>query len=127
MKKVNIEAPGLRIIKTVIAVLIVMLIGTFSNGILQPYEMTIVAVLAIQADVAKTFKEVKNRISATVVGGIIGTIAMAISFINSSQIVNIILRIQKINDFLKQNKDNKNIEKILEEMEKIIDNERRKI
>ena len=91
MKKVNIEAPGLRIIKTVIAVLIVMLIGTFSNGILQPYEMTIVAVLAIQADVAKTFKEVKNRISATVVGGIIGTIAMAISFINTSQIVNIIL------------------------------------
>ena len=79
MKKVNIEAPGLRIIKTVIAVLIVMIIGTFSNGILQPYEMTIVAVLAIQADVAKTFKEVKNRISATVVGGILGTLAMAIS------------------------------------------------
>ena len=38
MKKVNIEAPGLRIIKTVIAVLIVMIIGTFSNGILQPMK-----------------------------------------------------------------------------------------
>lgn len=48
-------------------------------------------------------------------------------FEKSQEIVNIILRIQKINDFLKQNKDNKNIEKILEEMEKIIDNERRKI
>ena len=91
MKIVNIEVPGLRIIKTVIAVLLVMIIGTFSNGILQPYEMTIVAILAIQGDVVKSFKEVKNRISATIIGGIIGTIAMCISFINNSQIVNILL------------------------------------
>ncbi len=91
MKKVNIEVPGLRIIKTVITVLIVMIIGTFSNGILQPYEMAIVAILAIQGDVVKSFKEVKNRISATIVGGIIGTIAMSIDFISNTQITNIIL------------------------------------
>ncbi len=91
MKKVNIEVPGLRIIKTILAVLIVMVIGVLSNGLLRQYDMAIVAVLAIQGTVVKSFKEVKTRISATVIGGIIGTIAMCIMYIENSKIFNIVL------------------------------------
>ena len=80
MKKVNIEVPGLRILKTVITVLIVVLLSHFSHGILRAYEMAIVAVLAIQSDVSESFNEVRNRLSSTLIGGIIGTIAMCIMF-----------------------------------------------
>lgn len=91
MKKVNIEKPGLRIMKTVIAALIAMTIGSLSNGILRPYDMVVVSILAIQADVTKSFKEIKNRIASTVIGGIIGTIAMSIMFIGNSTLLNIVL------------------------------------
>ncbi len=91
MKKVNIKLPGLRIIKTVVTAFIVMLIAHFSNGILRPYDMVIVAVLAIQSDVAESFNEVKNRLSATLIGGIIGTIIMCINYISSSDIVELFL------------------------------------
>lgn len=80
MKKVNIEVPGLRILKTVVTVLIVVLLSHFSHGILRAYEMAIVAVLAIQSDVSESFNEVRNRLSSTLIGGIIGTIAMCIMF-----------------------------------------------
>lgn len=80
MKKVNIEVPGLRILKTVITVLIVVLLSHLSHGILRAYEMAIVAVLAIQSDVSESFHEVRNRLSSTLIGGIIGTIAMCIMF-----------------------------------------------
>ena len=49
------------------------------------------------------------------------------TFEKSKQTIDILLRIQKITDFLKQYKENENIEKILEEMEKIISDERREI
>lgn len=87
--KTHIEIPGLRILKTVIAVFIVMIIATLSNGALQRYEMVIVAILAIQGDVVKSLKEVKTRIASTLIGGIIGTIAMCIMYIGKSDILNI--------------------------------------
>ena len=89
MKKVNIEMPGLRIIKTVVTVLIVLLLSHFSHGILRAYEMAIVAVLAIQSDVSESFKEVRNRLSSTLIGGIIGTIGMCIMFIVHVEIIDV--------------------------------------
>ena len=89
--KTHIEIPGLRILKTVIAVFIVMIIATLSNDALQRYEMVIVAILAIQGDVVKSLKEVKTRIASTLIGGIIGTIAMCIMYIGKSDILNIFL------------------------------------
>ena len=91
MKVAHIEVPGLRIMKTVLVVFIVMIIGTFSQGLLKPYEMAIVAVLAVQGDVVRSIHEIHNRISATVIGGIIGTIAMCIIYITKSNIATIML------------------------------------
>ena len=81
MKNINIEMPGLRIIKTVLSVFIVILLSHLSHGILQMYDMAIVAILAIQSDVSESFNEVRNRISSTIIGGILGTIAMCIGYI----------------------------------------------
>ena len=94
MKKIKVEhsiLPGLRIIKTVIALLIVMIISVCSNGIFAPYDLAVVAIIAIQDDVTQTFKQVKNRIGSTVIGGIIGTVAMAIGYITNSNILEIVL------------------------------------
>ena len=91
MKKVNIEVPGLRIIKTVITVLVVILLSHFSHGILRAYDMAIVAVLAIQSDVAESFNEVRNRLSSTIIGGIIGTIAMCLNYVINFEIFDAII------------------------------------
>ena len=58
MKKIKIEhsvLPGLRIIKTVVALAIVMVISICSDGHLAPYDMAVVAILAIQDDVAQSY------------------------------------------------------------------------
>ena len=76
MKKIKVEhtiLPGLRIIKTIIALILVMIISVCSNGLFAPYDLAVVAIIAIQDDVTQTFKQVKNRIGSTVIGGIIGT------------------------------------------------------
>lgn len=94
MNKINIEhsvLPGLRIIKTVVALLIVMIISICSNGLLAPYDLAVVAILAMQDDVAKSLKEVKNRIGSTVIGGIFGTIAMAIGYLTNENLLKLLL------------------------------------
>lgn len=94
MKKINIEhsvLPGLRIIKTVVALLIVMIISICSGGLLAPYDLAVVAILAMQDDVAKSLKEVKNRIGSTVIGGIFGTIAMAIGYLTNENLLKLLL------------------------------------
>lgn len=95
MKKVKehikIKAPGLRIIKTIIAVVIVMVISKISNNVLRSYDMVVVAILAMQGDVAQSLKEVRNRISSTIIGGIIGTIVMSVMYMAQSDIIDIIL------------------------------------
>ncbi|MGN1013240.1 MAG: aromatic acid exporter family protein [Clostridia bacterium] len=94
MKKLNIEhsvLPGLRIIKTIVALVIVMIMSICSNGVLAPYDMAVVAILAMQDDVAKSFKEVKNRIGSTIIGGIIGTIAMVIGYITNESILKLLM------------------------------------
>lgn len=94
MKKIKIEhevLPGLRIIKTVIALVIVMLISITSNGYLPPYDLAVVAILAMQDDVVKSFKQVQNRIASTFIGGIIGTICMAIGYITNENLLKIVL------------------------------------
>ncbi len=94
MKKIKIEhlaLPGLRIIKTVIALAIVMVISICSEGVLAPYDMAVVAILAIQDDVAQSFHEVKKRIGSTVIGGIIGTIAMVIGYITNENLLKLLI------------------------------------
>jgi hypothetical protein len=93
MKKIKIEhsvLPGLRIIKTIIALVIVMVIGICSNGLLKPYDLAVVAILAMQDDVTKSIKEVKNRIGSTIIGGIIGTIAMAVGYLTNENALKLI-------------------------------------
>ena len=90
-EKVKLKAPGLRIIKTIIAIVIVLIISKFSNGLLTAYDMVVVAILAMQGDVAQSLKEVRNRISSTVIGGIIGTIVMSIMYISGSDFLDLIL------------------------------------
>lgn len=94
MKRIKIEhdvLPGLRIFKTVLALAIVMLISIASNGYLPPYDLGVVAVLAMQDDVIKSFKQIKNRIASTFIGGIIGTICMAIGYITNENLLKIVL------------------------------------
>lgn len=94
MKKINIEhsvLPGLRIIKTLIALVVVMMISVCSDGILAPYDLAVVAILAMQDDVAKSFKEIKNRIGSTIIGGIFGTIAMAIGYLTNENLLKLVL------------------------------------
>ena len=94
MKRIKLEhdvLPGLRIIKTVIALLIWMLISLASNGYLPPYDLAVVAVLAMQDDMAKSFKQVQNRMASAFIGGIIGTICMAIETITNENLLKIVL------------------------------------
>ncbi len=91
MKKAKIEVPGLRIIKTVLAIFIVLLISKFTGGILRPYDMVVVAILAIQSDVAESLNEVKKRLYSTALGGIIGTIMMTISYMVGGDTIDLFL------------------------------------
>lgn len=94
MKRIKLEhsvLPGLRIIKTVVALAIVMVISICSDGHLAPYDMAVVAILAIQDDVAKSFNEIRKRIGSTVIGGIIGTIAMVIGYITNENLLRLLV------------------------------------
>lgn len=90
-EKFKFKAPGLRIIKTIIAIVIVMIISRFSGGLLTPYDMVVVAIIAMQGDVAESLKEVRNRISSTIIGGIIGTISMSIMYVSDAEIVDLFI------------------------------------
>ncbi len=94
LKKVKINhdiLPGLRIIKTTLALIIVMIISICSNELLDPYNMAVVAILAMQDDMAKSFREVKNRIGSTIIGGCFGTISMVIGLITNANILKLLL------------------------------------
>lgn len=94
MKRIKLEhkvLPGLRIFKTVLALIIVMLISIASNGYLPPYDLAVVAILAMQDDVVQSFKQVDNRLASTIIGGIIGTICMAIGYITNENLLKIAL------------------------------------
>lgn len=94
MKRIKLEhkvLPGLRIFKTVLALIIVMLISIASNGYLPPYDLAVVAILAMQDDVIQSFKQVDNRLASTIIGGIIGTICMAIGYITNENLLKIAL------------------------------------
>ena len=94
MKKLNVEhsvLPGLRIIKTIVALGVVMLISICTEEVLPPYDMAVIAILAMQDDVAQSFKEVKNRIGSTIIGGIIGTIAMVIGYITNENVLKLLM------------------------------------
>ena len=94
MKKLNVEhsvLPGLRIIKTIVALVVVMLISICTEEVLPPYDMAVIAILAMQDDVAQSFKEVKNRIGSTIIGGIIGTIAMVIGYITNENVLTLLM------------------------------------
>ncbi len=94
MKKLNVEhsvLPGLRIIKTIVALVVVMLISICTEEVLPPYDMAVIAILAMQDDVAQSFKEVKNRIGSTIIGGIIGTIAMVIGYITNENVLKLLM------------------------------------
>ena len=94
MKKLNVEhsvLPGLRIIKTIVALVVVMLISICTEEVLPPYDMAVIAILAMQDDVAQSFKEVKNRIGSTIIGGIIGTIAMVMGYITNENVLKLLM------------------------------------
>ena len=94
MKKLNVEhsvLPGLRIIKTIVALVVVMLISICTEEVRPPYDMAVIAILAMQDDVAQSFKEVKNRIGSTIIGGIIGTIAMVIGYITNENVLKLLM------------------------------------
>ena len=94
MKKLNVEhsvLPGLRIIKTIVALVVVMLISICTEEVLPPYDMAVIAILAMQDDVAQSFKEVINRIGSTIIGGIIGTIAMVIGYITNENVLKLLM------------------------------------
>ena len=94
MKKLNVEhsvLPGLRIIKTIVALVVVMLISICTEEVLPPYDMAVIAILAMQDDVAQSFNEVKNRIGSTIIGGIIGTIAMVIGYITNENVLKLLM------------------------------------
>lgn len=91
MKVSKIKKPGLRIIKTVISAAICLIISKLTGGILRPYDMLVVAVLATQGDVAESLHEVKNRISSTIIGGLIGTLIMVMVYISKSDWLEVLL------------------------------------
>lgn len=94
MRRIKLEhekLPGLRILKTVLALVICMLISLVSNGYMPPYDLAVVAVLAMQDDMAKSFKQIKNRMASAFIGGIIGTICMAIGTITNENLLKLVL------------------------------------
>lgn len=81
MRKIKVKKPGLRILKTVFTVAICMIISKLTKGMLNPYDMGVIAVLAIQSDVAESLTEVRKRLGSTIIGGLIGTIFMSMLYI----------------------------------------------
>ncbi|WP_353092517.1 aromatic acid exporter family protein [Tissierella praeacuta] len=77
----NIKLPGMRVIKTVIAVYICFLINFMRKGI--PFYSAIAAILCMQNDHINGFKTGKNRLIGTLIGGTYGFLAIVlINFLN---------------------------------------------
>lgn len=69
-KTFKIWYPGLRVIKTVIAVYVCFLVNFFRNG--TPFYSAIAAVICMQKDYSDSIEVGKNRMIGTIVGGIYG-------------------------------------------------------
>lgn len=80
-KERKIRLPGMRVIKTVIAVYICFLIGLFRKAL--PFYSVIAAILCMQSDNKNSWETAKSRIIGTLIGGVYGFIALVlIKFFN---------------------------------------------
>lgn len=72
------KKPGLRIIKTLIAVALSMLISYFRPGEGLPFSSAIAAIICLQPDPEETLDIGRNRFYGTILGGICGLIYLII-------------------------------------------------
>lgn len=80
-KDKKIKFPGMRVVKTVLAVYICFLISFFKKSL--PFYSVIAAILCIQNDSKNSWEVGKNRIIGTLIGGIYGFLAIVlIKFLN---------------------------------------------
>lgn len=70
----KIKFIGMRVVKTVIAVYICFLIGSFRPAL--PFYSAIAAILSMQADSKDSLVVGKNRIKGTIIGGVYGLLAI---------------------------------------------------
>lgn len=70
----KIKAPGLRIIKTFIAVTLAMLISAYRPGEGLPFYSAIAAIICLKSDVEGSREIGINRIIGTILGGLCGLI-----------------------------------------------------
>jgi uncharacterized membrane protein YgaE (UPF0421/DUF939 family) len=87
--KIIIELPGLRNIKTVLAVLLCLVIYEFLGR--DAFLPCITAIITLQGTVHETIKIGTDRIFATIFGGVIGIIFMSIGRIITWQYANFVL------------------------------------
>lgn len=88
-KYIKLKKPGLRNIKTVIAVFCCILIGELIGR--NPLLSTVAALLTIENNMDKTIQSGTNRIFATIFGGVIGTIIMCFIYVINGKYANLIL------------------------------------
>lgn len=72
------KKPGLRIIKTLIAVALSMLISYFRPGEGLPFSSAIAAIICLQPDPEDTLDIGKNRFYGTILGGVCGLVYLLI-------------------------------------------------
>lgn len=77
-RKISVKLPGMRVIKTVLAVYLCFLINFIRDGI--PFYSAIAAILCMQTDYSNSYKAGKSRTIGTFIGGVYGF--LAIVFIN---------------------------------------------
>lgn len=74
----NIKRPGLRIIKTVLAVFLSMVISELRPGEGLPINSSIAAIISMQTNLVDTKDIGINRVIGTILGGIIGLIYLIV-------------------------------------------------
>lgn len=80
-KDKKIKFPGMRVVKTVLAVYICFLISFFKKSL--PFYSVIAAILCMQNDSKNSWEVGKNRIIGTLIGGIYGFLTIVlIKFLN---------------------------------------------
>lgn len=72
------KKPGLRIIKTLIAVALSMLISYYRPGDGLPFSSAIAAIICLQPDPGETREIGKNRFCGTILGGICGLLYLLV-------------------------------------------------
>lgn len=72
------KKPGLRIIKTLIAVALSMLISYYRPGDGLPFSSAIAAIICLQPDPGETREIGKNRFYGTILGGICGLLYLLV-------------------------------------------------